>query len=114
MLAGMRLKNWRKNADDMVGKPDVVFSQEHIAIFIDGCFWHGCPHCDRKLPQTNREYWERKIHRNIELAKQYNRKLKKAGWKVLRIWEHEIRNPAERKRVREKIRQAIKQAAENQ
>ena len=107
MLAGMRLKGWRKNADDIMGKPDVVFPLEQVAIFVDGCFWHGCPHCQRKLPQTNRDYWERKVNRNIELARQNNQKLSKAGWLVIRIWEHEISNPAERKYIRNKINNAI-------
>lgn len=107
MLAGMRLKGWRKNADDIMGKPDVVFPLEQVAIFVDGCFWHGCPHCQRKLPQTNRSYWERKVNRNIELAQQHNQKLSQAGWLVIRIWEHEIRNVAERKHIRNKINNAI-------
>lgn len=109
MLAGMRLKGWRKNAADITGKPDVVFSQEHVVIFVDGCFWHGCPHCQRKLkPDSNRQYWERKINRNIELAKSYNQKLLENGWTVIRIWEHELKKPAERLQIRDRIRQAIK------
>ena len=107
MLAGMRLKGWQKNADDIIGKPDVVFPREKIAIFVDGCFWHGCPHCQRKLPQTNREYWERKINRNVELAKLNNQKLIEDGWLVIRVWEHEIRTTTERNRIRSEIRQAI-------
>ncbi|MCK6628516.1 MAG: very short patch repair endonuclease [Anaerolineae bacterium] len=109
MLAGMRLKGWRKNAADITGKPDVVFSHEHIAIFVDGCFWHGCPHCQRKLkPDSNRHYWERKINRNIELAKSHNQKLLENGWTVIRIWEHELKKPADRLQIRDRIRQAIK------
>lgn len=113
MLAGMRMKGWRKNADDIIGKPDVVFPLEQVAIFVDGCFWHGCPHCQRKLPQTNREYWERKINRNIELAEQNNQKLGKDGWIVIRIWEHEIRSLTGRKNVRDKIRHSINKRISN-
>jgi len=108
MLAGMSLKGWRKNADDIIGKPDVAFPNEKLAIFVDGSFWHGCPHCQRKLPQTNRQYWERKINRNVELAKLNNQKLREDGWRVIRIWEHEIRNQIDRKRIRNEIREAIK------
>lgn len=108
MLAGMRLKGWRRHAADITGKPDVVFTHERVAIFVDGCFWHGCPHCQRKLkPDTNRQYWERKINRNIELAKSHNQKLLEAGWSVIRIWEHEIKNPADRIQIRAKIHRAI-------
>jgi DNA mismatch endonuclease (patch repair protein) len=104
MLAGMGLKGWRKNVSDISGKPDVVFSSQRMVIFIDGCFWHGCPICSRKLPQTNREYWERKINRNIELAKLHNEQLQRDGWTVVRIWEHEMTNKAI---IRARIRCAL-------
>lgn len=104
MLAGLGIKGWKKNANDVVGKPDVVFLNQRIAIFIDGCFWHGCPHCKRKLPATNREYWERKIKRNIELATAHDEQLQREGWVVLRIWEHEMANMAS---VRLKILQVL-------
>lgn len=108
MLAGMGLRRWRKHANDIVGKPDVVFDQDKVAIFIDGCFWHGCPHCKRPLkPQTNREYWEHKIQRNIERAQKYNQQLSEQGWEVLRIWEHEIRDSSCRKEIRRKLRQKL-------
>jgi len=108
MLAGMGLKGWRKNAGDIIGKPDVVFNNEQVAIFVDGCFWHGCPHCQRKLmPETNREYWERKINRNIERAKSNNQKLLENRWIVIRIWEHELKTQTDRERIRNEIRQAL-------
>jgi DNA mismatch endonuclease (patch repair protein) len=108
MLAGMSLKGWKQNASNVSGKPDVIFAKQKVAIFVDGCFWHGCPICQRKLPQTNREYWERKIARNVELAKSHNQQLRNDGWTVIRIWEHEIIRECERQRIRLQIRQAIK------
>ncbi len=108
MLAGMGLCAWRKHADEITGKPDVVFDREKVAIFVDGCFWHGCPHCKRPLkPQSNRAYWERKIQRNVERAHKYNQQLLQEGWKVIRIWEHEIKQPACRGQIRKRIRQAV-------
>lgn len=107
MLAGMHLKGWRKNVLGLAGKPDVVFEKERLTIFIDGCFWHGCPQCHKKLPQTNREYWSRKINRNIALAKSTNRQLRKEGWFVIRIWEHEIRSPIRMEKIKLKIKQAL-------
>jgi DNA mismatch endonuclease (patch repair protein) len=94
MLAGMGLKGWKKNVDTITGKPDVVFTSQRVAVFIDGCFWHGCPYCRRKLPKTNREYWERKIERNVELAQLHNEQLQRDGWTVVRIWEHEMADTA--------------------
>lgn len=90
VLAGMGINGWKKNATSIAGKPDVAFPKQKIVIFVDGCFWHGCPHCRRKLPKTNRVYWKRKIKRNVELAEFYNKQLSQDGWTVIRIWEHEI------------------------
>ncbi len=108
VLAGMRLKGWKQNASNITGKPDVVFVDQKVVIFADGCFWHGCPVCLRKLPQTNREYWERKIARNVALAKSYNKQLRRDGWTVIRIWEHEITSKDDRQEIRIKIQQALK------
>lgn len=103
MLAGLGLRGWRQNAIDVLGKPDVVFDRQHIAIFIDGCFWHGCPICKRKLPKTNRAYWARKINRNKQLARLNNRALRRGGWTVIRVWEHEIGGKQNLDRVRIKM-----------
>lgn len=112
-LAGMRLKGWRKNAGDIAGKPDVVFDAQRLAIFIDGCFWHGCAHCRRKLPATNRGYWKRKISRNVALSESVGQRLHGEGWAVVRIWEHDIRESTVMEKVRMKIRQALNRDAEN-
>jgi len=86
------------------GKPDIVFPKSRIAIFIDGCFWHKCPKCFVK-PVTKRKFWEKKIDSNIKRDKIVNRELKKNKWKVLRIWEHEIKNE---KTIKRKIIDRIK------
>jgi len=107
ILARMGLRGWRRNPQCFVGHPDVVFERECVAIFVDGCFWHGCPSCRRKLPKTNRAYWERKINRNITLARSYNRALRTQGWIVIRIWEHDICNTQLRARIRARILGAV-------
>lgn len=96
-LAGMGINGWKKNVKSIAGKPDIAFLNQKVAIFVDGCFWHGCPHCHRKLPETNRVYWKRKINRNVELARFYNEQLSQDGWTVIRIWEHEITDTAKLK-----------------
>ena len=103
LLARTGMRGWKQNADEIVGKPDVAFVKRRIAIFVDGCFWHGCPQCQRKLPKTNRMYWKRKIERNISLAESYNRQLRAHGWLVIRIWEHELSGFGDRKMVEAKI-----------
>ena len=111
MLAGMGLKGWKKNVGTIAGKPDVVFTNQRIVVFMDGCFWHGCPYCCRKLPKTNRGYWEKKIERNVELAQLHNEQLQRDGWTVVRIWEHEMADTAQ---VRARILRALeKEGATN-
>lgn len=83
------LKGWRRNFP-LPGKPDFAYPKLRIAIFVDGCFWHGCrKHC--RLPLSNQEYWIAKIERNKARDKAISKEVKMAGWEVIRIWEHEIR-----------------------
>lgn len=71
------------------GTPDLAFPKKKIAVFVDGCFWHGCPvHYTR--PATNSSFWREKLKRNRARDRRANRKLKKLGWTVLRTWEHEL------------------------
>ena len=92
------ITGWRRH-QPVFGKPDFVFRKTRIAVFIDGCFWHGCPkHC--RMPATNRDYWERKIGRNLERDKKVKRELRKAGWTVVRIWEHELKDGTVSRKLR--------------
>ncbi|MEZ7892706.1 MAG: very short patch repair endonuclease [Candidatus Wallbacteria bacterium] len=85
------IKGWRKNYKKLIGKPDIVFTKYKIAIFINGCFWHGCPKCYR-LPQTNKKYWINKVNKNTLRDKNNIKILMKIGWTVINFWEHEINN----------------------
>lgn len=69
-------------------RADIVFTRQRIAIFIDGCFWHGCPE-HATLPKRNAEYWLPKLQRNIERDRETVAALEGAGWTVMRFWEHE-------------------------
>lgn len=73
----------------LIVKPDFVFKRQRLAVFVDGCFWHQCP-LHSKVPESNREFWERKLARNVERDRFHDRELKKAGWKVVRFWEHDL------------------------
>ncbi len=69
-------------------RPDIVFKAARVAVFVDGCFWHGCPeHC--RTPSTNVEYWSPKIERNRARDALNDDELRAAGWTVVRVWEHE-------------------------
>ncbi|MEU7691411.1 very short patch repair endonuclease [Microbispora hainanensis] len=67
---------------------DIVFTRAKVAVFMDGCFWHGCPEHHTKSA-TNAEYWAEKVRRNRERDAETDRLLTEAGWSVIRIWEHE-------------------------
>lgn len=69
-------------------RPDVVFTKSRIAVFVDGCFWHDCPH-HGTLPRANREYWKAKLDANRERDQAVDEALRSAGWNVLRFWAHE-------------------------
>jgi len=84
------LRGW-KVRPKMEFSPDFVFEEQRIVVFIDGCFWHACPVCD-KMPASNTEYWTKKFQRNIERDKRATKELSEEGWIVLRFWEHEIKN----------------------
>ena len=89
ILKDKGIAGWRRNYP-LHGKPDFVFPRSKIAVFIDGCFWHKCPkHC--RLPASNKDYWHGKIERNRVRDKKVSKNLKDKGWKVIRIWEHEIK-----------------------
>lgn len=73
---------------DLSVRADIVFSRQRIAVFVDGCFWHGCPdHC--RVPKRNRPYWIAKIERNRVRDERIRKSLATAGWRVVQIWEHE-------------------------
>lgn len=86
--AGLRFRKHRRPLPGLRCDADVVFPRQRLAVFIDGCFWHGCPeHASR--PSANRDWWGAKLDRNLERDARNDSRLREAGWVVLRIWEHE-------------------------
>jgi DNA mismatch endonuclease (patch repair protein) len=83
-----KITGWRRH-QPVFGKPDFIFPNSKLAIFVDGCFWHGCPKHGTQ-PAGNRSFWKRKFARNQARDRLVNRTLRRAGWQVLRIWEHEL------------------------
>ncbi len=83
-----QITGWRRN-QKIFGKPDFVFPKLKLAVFVDGCFWHGCPKHGTQ-PKGNRAFWKNKFARNIARDRLVNRTLRSANWRVLRIWQHEL------------------------
>jgi DNA mismatch endonuclease (patch repair protein) len=91
MIALMRehgIKGWRRNRR-LPGRPDFVFPAEKIAVFVDGCFWHGCPVHYRE-PASSSGFWRTKVSTNRRRDRRVNRKLRANGWRVIRVWEHDL------------------------
>lgn len=87
-LKNQKISGWRRHPR-LPGTPDFIFKKNKIAIFLDGCFWHGCP-IHFKSPTTNTFFWDSKIKNNKDRDKKNIKELKSLGWKVIRIWEHEL------------------------
>jgi DNA mismatch endonuclease (patch repair protein) len=92
LLVRSGVRGWTLGHDSgLIGRPDVIFVRKRVAIFVDGCFWHGCRRC-RSIPATNYAFWTAKIQRNRLRDRKVRRILQADRWIVLRIWEHDIRN----------------------
>lgn len=85
-----RITGWRRY-QTLAGKPDFLFRRARVAVFVDGCFWHGCPRHGRK-PDTNCDYWRNKLARNRARDLKVSRLLRKNRWIVLRFWEHDVKD----------------------
>ncbi len=96
---------WTLHDRTLLGCPDFYFRKERLALFIDGCFWHGCPRCGYK-PRTNATFWSTKLRLNRARDRRVTRGLKAQGMIVLRIWEHEVKGNIAGcvKRIRRAIR----------
>src|ERR1035441_1824529 len=89
LLKSAEITGWRRR-HRLYGKPDFVFLKLRLAVFIDGCFWHGCDRCYGSDPKSNRAFWREKFTRNKKRDRLVNRILRAKGWRVLRIWGHDI------------------------
>jgi DNA mismatch endonuclease (patch repair protein) len=89
---------WRRQ-QPIFGNPDFIFPKLRLAVFVDGCFWHGCPKHETK-PKNNRTFWRRKFSRNKKRDVLVTRTLRQASWRVLRIWEHELAKKNEARLLR--------------
>lgn len=99
---------FRVQVRKLPGTPDIVLPKYKTAIFVNGCFWHGHEGCKYfRLPKSNIEFWKKKIGRNIERDGESMQALLDLGWKVIRVWECELRNKANREETLNKIYNSI-------
>ena len=108
LLAHLRragITGWRRHLP-LPGRPDFSFPSRKVAVFVDGCFWHGCPYC-RRAPKSNTEFWDRKCASNRRRDRVVNKTLRQKRWTVIRIWECKLKSPAH---VTARITRALKTA----
>jgi DNA mismatch endonuclease (patch repair protein) len=91
LMRAAGITGWRRR-QKLPGRPDFVFRRERVCVFVDGCFWHGCPAHYRR-PKSKRAFWDAKIARNRARDRKVSRELRAAAWTVLRVWEHSLKNP---------------------
>jgi DNA mismatch endonuclease (patch repair protein) len=106
LLVGASLKGWTIRPLSEIGSPDFAFAGAKVAVFVDGCFWHGCPRCGH-VPKTNVPYWAAKIARNRARDRKMSRVARMRSYRVVRIWECELKRRAAE--FLERIRRAVKQ-----
>ena len=99
-LPGYRL-HWKKAA----GKPDVCYPGRKVAVFVNGCYWHRCPHCALPLPKSNTDFWEAKFSRNRARDERDQRLLAEQGWKVLVVWECRLKGERLERTVGDLVRE---------
>lgn len=104
VLQAHALSGWRRH-QRLPGRPDFVFRVEKLAVFVDGCFWHGCPQHYRP-PTTRRTFWRTKVEQNRTRDRRVSRELRKIGWKVLRLWECEL-TPGKAAQAARRIRRLL-------
>ena len=101
------VKGWKLHAKELPGNPDFYFKKEKVAVFVDGCYWHGCSKCGH-IPKTRARFWEAKIKRNQERDRKKRMELRKIGISSIRIWEHELKKTCDSAMVVAKILKAMK------
>lgn len=92
LLRAAGIKGWRRHLH-LPGTPDFGFPTERLAIYVDGCFWHGCPRCYTR-PATNQDFWDKKVEDNRARDQRVNGELRRRGWTLIRIWAHTLKNEA--------------------
>lgn len=102
LMRAESIKGWRRHLP-ILGRPDFAFQNQKLAIFVDGCFWHGCPKCFQ-LPKQNRVFWKAKIEGNRKRDRSVNGRLRSLGWKVVRIKECSL---DQKNNVLEKIKKRL-------
>ncbi|MBS3908964.1 MAG: DNA mismatch endonuclease Vsr [Actinobacteria bacterium] len=98
-----KITGWEKHPASQPGKPDIYFAKCKLALFVDGCFWHGCP-IHGRIPKSQIEFWTEKIEANRKRDNRVRRKMRKEGYHVMRVWEHDVKGESWIKRLQSMLK----------
>ena len=107
-LVGAGVSGFKMHLASLPGKPDFAFPQKKVAVFVDGCFWHGCPKCYVR-PKSSQAYWDEKLRRNKARDAEVSYEIKQMGWIPVRIWEHILKHPAEARMIVNEVLGSVKE-----
>lgn len=107
LLSETGIKGYRLHQKGMAGRPDIAFPQKKVAVFVHGCFWHGCSYCKLKLPKTHRAFWKNKIETNKLRDARKVRELRRLGWRTVTVWSCHLKTERGRKATVRRVAAAI-------
>lgn len=103
-LKAAGISGWEKHPKNVPGRPDFYFPAHRLMLFVDGCFWHACPRCGRRMPSNRVDFWRAKIDENRQRDNRQRRRLRAQGFHVMRVWEHDLKGDTWLKRLRSMLR----------
>jgi DNA mismatch endonuclease (patch repair protein) len=89
-LRAQSISGWCKHPNGIVGTPDFFFASAKLAVFVNGCFWHGCRKCSRNVPKKRRAFWIAKLEQNVRRDRRVLRQLRRLGYRTVTVWEHSL------------------------
>lgn len=100
------IRGYRVHPKGLPGRPDIVFPRYRLAILVNGCFWHRCPHCKPSTPKSHTDFWNEKFERNIERDSRVIMELQEIGWRTIVVWECSIKSNVHKvvKKIKDEIR----------
>ena len=107
ILRKAKLLGYRQHLKNIPGRPDFAFPKQKVAVFVHGCFWHGCRYCKLPLPKTHRPFWKNKIETNRARDVRKVRELRRLGWRAVTVWACRLKTESGRERVVVRIKKSL-------
>ena len=102
----------RRYGRRLLGQPDLIFGRKRVVLFVDGCFWHGCPKCGKMPEDYGNAFWRQKVETNVSRDERITVALRRDGWKVIRVWEHDLRRKPDLERTAHRVSRRLRRKAD--